>query len=159
MDFYGEVTDALEGSKIGPGWVKGVYPSYEFVKTSAENGELYVAVSDEAIAGALILNHDFNEGFAGVPWNVDAGPDQAAILHAFAVSPGHRGKGIGKAMLREIVKISRKKGDKAIRLDVLEENLPADRLYAAAGFCRIAKTKLYYHPIGERDFWMYEYAL
>ena len=159
MKFYGEVTDALKGSRKGPGWVKGVYPSYELVKTSAENGELYVAVLDEAIAGALILNHDSNEGFADVPWNVNAGPDQAAILHAFAVSPEYRGKGIGKDMLRQMVKSSREKGEKAIRLDVLVENIPADRLYEAAGFCRIAKKKLYYHPIGERDFWMYEYAL
>ena len=159
MDFYGEVIDALEGLRNGPGWVKGVYPSYEFVKASIENKELYVADKGAEIAGAAILNYCSNEGFQKVLWKVDADLNETAIVHAFAVSPRYRGRGTGKAMLRELFRIRREKGDRVLRLDVLAENTPAVSLYESVGFRRVVKTRLSYHPIGEREFWMYEYEL
>jgi ribosomal protein S18 acetylase RimI-like enzyme len=55
-------------------------------------------------------------------------------IHDFAVLPGHRGTGIGKALLAAIETEALKRGAGKITLEVLSGNHPAKRLYAAHGF-------------------------
>lgn len=55
-------------------------------------------------------------------------------IHDFAVLPGHRGTGIGKALLAAIEAEALKRGACKITLEVLSGNDPAKRLYAANGY-------------------------
>ena len=158
MDFYGEVIDALAGTEIRLGWARGVYPSYDLVNKSIQKKELFVAV-DQEIAGAMVLNYDANEGYTKTHWKTDAAPDKTAVIHAFAISPRVRGTGVGKTMLKGVFKICKARGDEAIRLDVLARNIPAAQLYEAVGFSFVDTTKMYYEPIGEQEFRLYEYKL
>ena len=55
-------------------------------------------------------------------------------IHDFAVVPGHRGAGIGRALLAAVEAEALKRGAIKITLEVLSGNDPAKRLYAANGF-------------------------
>ena len=55
-------------------------------------------------------------------------------IHDFAVVPGHRGAGIGRALLAAVEGEALKRGAIKITLEVLSGNDPAKRLYAANGF-------------------------
>ena len=54
-------------------------------------------------------------------------------IHDLAVLPGHRGRGIGKALLAAIEAEALKRGAVKITLEVLSGN-PARHLYAACGY-------------------------
>ncbi|MEO0143445.1 MAG: ribosomal protein S18-alanine N-acetyltransferase [candidate division WOR-3 bacterium] len=67
--------------------------------------------------------------------------DEGDIIHikSIAVHPDYRKMGIGKALLREIMKYQ-----KDIYLEVRVSNEPAIRLYESLGFRKIAILKSYY---------------
>lgn len=55
-------------------------------------------------------------------------------IHDFAVLPGHRGAGIGKAMLAAIEAEALKRGSIKVTLEVLSGNHAAKALYASQGY-------------------------
>ena len=55
--------------------------------------------------------------------------------------------------------LAREKGWKALRLDVLEDNVPAQRLYRRAGFVYIETKQIWYESTGLANFLLYEYAV
>ena len=48
---------------------------------------------------------------------------------------------------------------KAVRLDVLKGNVPAERLYKGMGFHYVSTVKLFYEDTGRVDFELYEYEV
>jgi ribosomal protein S18 acetylase RimI-like enzyme len=55
----------------------------------------------------------------------------------FYVKPGHRGRGIGLALMREAARLGRARGARFMRLDVETDNYDALRLYRRLGFRRL----------------------
>lgn len=55
-------------------------------------------------------------------------------IHDFAVMPGHRGTGIGKALMAAIEAEALKRGACKVTLEVLSGNTIAKALYAAMGY-------------------------
>jgi ribosomal protein S18 acetylase RimI-like enzyme len=55
-------------------------------------------------------------------------------IHDFAVVPGHRGAGIGRALLAAVEAEALKRGACKVTLEVLSGNDAAKRLYAANGY-------------------------
>ena len=55
--------------------------------------------------------------------------------------------------------LAREKGWRALRLDVLEDNVPAQRLYQRAGFVYIETKQIWYESTGLANFLLYEYAV
>lgn len=55
-------------------------------------------------------------------------------IHDMAVAPGHRGRGIGNALMRAVEAEAQRRGACKITLEVLEGNDSAKRLYAALGY-------------------------
>ena len=73
--------------------------------------------------------------------------DEAEIL-TLAVTPGARGKGLGRALLNAAIAEAQRRGAKAIFLEVGSDNPAALALYAALGFANVGSRKGYY---GGRD--------
>ena len=57
------------------------------------------------------------------------------------------------------MKIAEDMGLKALRLDVLEGNLPAERLYEKVGFQYAGSLNIFYEDTGWADFNLYEYEI
>lgn len=158
-EFYHAVTDTLQGAQYTPGWIKGVYPSYDYLKDSIEKKELWIGILDDQIVSAMIVNHDGNESYANAEWMAKADPGQITVIHALGVLSDYSRKGIAKEMVAWVIAEAGKAGQKAVRLDVLKGNLPAERLYTGVGFQYIDTIQMYYADTGWTDYLLYEYLL
>ncbi|MCL2508964.1 MAG: GNAT family N-acetyltransferase [Oscillospiraceae bacterium] len=157
--FYHDLIDSMQDAEYRPKWEKDVYPSRQFIYDSIARNELIATVMDGEIAGAMVVNHDCAEAYDKAAWKTDANRDQAAVIHILAVAARHQGRGLAKKMVAYAVDDSRKKGMKAIRLDVLAQNKPAHHLYISAGFAYIGTVQIFYEDTGLTDFMLYEFVL
>lgn len=157
--FYHELIDMMEGSEFHPRWEKFVYPSDDFIRSSIERGELYVGLLIGEIVGAMSVNGEGTEGYEGAPWGVNAARGEFSVIHALGVLPSHHGRGFARGLVATAKDVARGLGHKALRLDVLDGNLPAVKLYESEGFRFVSRVKLFYEDTGLTDFLLYEYAL
>ena len=67
-----------------------------------------------------------------------AGRDDIAVLWDIRVHPDHRRSGIGTALFAEVVKWSRQKSCKYLKIETQNINVPACRFYAKQG-CRLGE--------------------
>lgn len=113
---------------------KASFPSpwsrYSFVNEVMKNSFAYyiVAVSDKNVVG-----------YAGM-WLI---LDEAHIT-SVAVHPHHRGNGIGRALMQEMVRRAAMMGINKMTLEVRPSNTAARHLYATLGFIERGVRKGYY---------------
>ena len=157
--FYHKLIDMMEGAEFHPRWEKCVYPSDDFLRSSIERGELYVGMLGEEIAAAMVINGEGADGYDGAPWRVRAADGEFSVIHALGVLPPHHGRGFARELVAAAKEIARSRGHRALRLDVLNGNLPAVKLYESEGFRFVSRVKLFYEDTGLTDFLLYEYAL
>jgi [ribosomal protein S18]-alanine N-acetyltransferase len=94
------------------------------------SGNHYVAVvEDDAVIG-----------YAGLV----VAPPHEAWVNNMAVRRDHQRRGIGRALLEELLRIAREHGVRHTLLEVAADNTPAQALYDAYGFETIAVRKNYY---------------
>ena len=67
-------------------------------------------------------------------------PKPVHYIHALAVKPEHRGKGIGAALVRHAMQLGKDAGQRGLHLDVLSDN-PAVEFYRALGMECLAETR------------------
>ncbi|MGQ0777385.1 MAG: ribosomal protein S18-alanine N-acetyltransferase [Pseudonocardiales bacterium] len=74
-----------------------------------------------------------------------------AEIHTLAVDPVHQGRGIGRALLRALL---RHAAGATVFLEVRTDNEAAIALYRSEGFAVIATRRRYYRPSGADAFTM-----
>lgn len=158
-DFYYSLIDAMENARYKPGWKRDVYPTSEFLKNSVENGELYIGEIDGVTASCMVLNHECNDGYKSVKWSVDAEKSELLVIHALGVHPDYSGKGIAKQMVQNALETARKNKIKTIRLDVLDGNLPAEKVYTKMGFVYRDTVTMFYEDTGFTSYKLFEYIV
>lgn len=156
QEFYHELIPQMQAYPYYPTWIVGVYPDDDYLKTLTENGQVFLGLENGRAIGVVVLNHQPNEGYEDVPWQVSAGDDEVVILHLLGVLPEYWGKGFSDELLDFAAELSRSQGQKAIRLDVMEANLPAKKLYERNGYREIETIEMYYESTGRTGFTMYE---
>lgn len=62
-------------------------------------------------------------------------------------------------MVQYAIGTARSQGCRALRLDVLGGNVPAERLYTGQGFARRGTVRMFYDDTGWTDYGLYEYLL
>ena len=159
IKFYYDLIESMRDAEFRPKWEKDVYPTRDFIQNSIKNGELYIGIIDGDIVGAMVINQENNDGYHAVKWNVQADNGEIAVLHILAVSPRRQRQGLAKKMVDYAINACKSNGIKALRLDVLISNVPAQKLYAEHGFAYIATVQLYYEDTGLMDFMLYELPL
>ena len=157
--FYYDVIDGFQTYEFKPMWEKDIYPSREQLKTSIGLGEYYMGLLGEKMVCGMIMNHSWNDGYDSCPWRVDAKREEVTVLHALGVLCGYTGRGFAKALVSYAIAEAKKNGGKAMRLDVLEGNIPANRLYEAFGYEKISTLSLFYDDTGWMNFELYELAI
>jgi ribosomal protein S18 acetylase RimI-like enzyme len=140
-------------------WIYGKHPTDEMIKTYIENKELYLLMDGESIAGmtALVMHQD--NDYKNIVWDIGLENTEVSTLHILAVCPEYRGRKLGRKILEETIKLSRQNGKKAVRLDVLRSNVPAQRMYEESGFKYKGIQRLYAENTGWTDFLYYEKIL
>jgi GNAT superfamily N-acetyltransferase len=154
--FYCDLINSMQDIEFKPAWKMGVYPTEQSLQDSIAEQTLYVAYMGDCLVGAMILNHDCANEYYDANWRVDAKKEEFLVIHLLAVSLSHQRKGIARQMILDAVKICKKNSIKAIRLDILGYNKPAEKLYSSMGFHYIETLKLFYEDTGLTDFHLYE---
>lgn len=158
-DFYFKLIDDMQNCEYHPKWQKGVYPEEKNLKAAIECGELYIGLLDNEILSAMIVNHSCTDGYEAAAWPSDATGDEVAVIHTLGVMPAYSGLGLAKQMVHEAMDMAKRGGSKVVRLDVLEGNLPAEKLYKRIGFKFVERVQLFYEDTGLCNFDLYEYRL
>ena len=157
--FYHSLIDALEGAEYTPAWKKDIYPAPEDLRNAIARGWLFYGRENGRIAASMVLNHQYNEKYNGAAWKVDAAPEEILAVHLLGVHRDFTGHGFGKEMVRYAFALARSTGVKAVRLDVLKGNLPAEKLYESLGFEYITTLPMFYEDTGWMEFELYEYRI
>ncbi len=71
--------------------------------------------------------------------------DSAEIVNV-AVVPDYTRRGIGKQLLAQVLSDLATRGVKRVTLEVAQDNVPAQKLYAQAGFVQAGVRKNFYGP-------------
>lgn len=106
-----------------------MHPSDNMIDNYINNGEMYIMKDDEKIVGMM------------------------------AVTPAYQKKGIAKDLISYVESIAKKNGKKAVRLDALDTNTKARRLYENEGYQFCGISKIHTDNLGIADFYMYEKIL
>ena len=154
---YWTLIDQEQDEPSFPHWKKGIHPSDGMIQDSINTGQLYVLSDGDEIAACVIANDEKVDGYADAPWQVDS--DEVMVLHVLAVHPDHRGKGLARRLVKNVIEQGRKARKKVLRLDVIENNTTAEKLYQKLGFRYIQTKRLYYDVVGEMTFKLYERVL
>mgnify|MGYP000802467617 FL=1 len=111
------------------------------------------------MASAMILNHECNDGYQDITWPAALPPASITLIHALGVHPEYAGQHIGRRMVEFAADKAKTAGQKALRLDVLKGNTPAEKLYTRFGFQSRSVVRMYYEDTGWTDYEVYEYLL
>ena len=140
-------------------WVYGKHPTDEALRSFIENGEMYLLADGGTVAGMVAIVMHQGTDYEDIPWTEKLENDQVATLHLLAVCPEYRGRTLGNTILELAGELAKQQGKRAIRLDVLESNLPARYLYEKNGFIFRGKEHWYAENTGWTDFLLYEKPL
>ena len=125
-----------------------VYPPARMVRDAADDGGLIVAKDGDRIVAACILNRSPDDAYLEARWLTDLSEGEFLVLHALRVSPDHRGMGLAGRLLDKVADIARAREFRSVRLDCLEGNEGAFRLYESHGFVRTDVVTITYEDIG-----------
>ena len=159
MNNYKIMSEAPGQLEAGAGWVVGIYPDDEMIKSAIANNEYFVVEEEGTIYGGMSLNTEFTEGYEKVKWKSDAQEGEFLSIHALGVMPEARGRGFAKQLVHFAIDYAKKHFYKAIRIDVYAVNVAAKKLYPSLGFDFVDQLELYYEDTGLADYLMYEYIV
>ena len=131
---YDKVTLYLTENVNYPKWKYGCYPSADSVKKAISDGVQFMCTEESKVLGAFILNDNPEGTYEKGDWTTDLKKGEYLVIHTLASDPDFSNRGIGKFMVNYSVSYAKEYGFKAVRLDVVPENIPARRLYEKLGF-------------------------
>ena len=158
LKFYHRIIESIRDSDFKPKW-NNEYPNLEFIEKSIKKEELYIYTKNNIIISSLILNDSFDVDYSYVNWSFNAKLDEITVMHAFAIDSKFRGKGLGRKIFDEIKDITMANNKKTIRIDVIDGNVGAQKVYEHLGFEYIGCAETNQYPIGPEKFHLYEYVL
>lgn len=156
LEFYRNIIFSIENSEFKPEW-SDAYPDLEFIENSILNETMYVYSSDNGIDACVVVNNEFGEGYDDVKWHVNAEASQIIVIHAFAVNS--KGKGIGREILNQIEKTAIKNNRKTMRIDIIDGNEGARKVFESLGFEYVDSVEAFHDAVGLKTFHLYEKIL
>jgi len=100
----------------------------DFAECAAVGVPFLVAVERGSVAGYVVGQ---------------AAADEGEILN-LGVAPAHRGRGVGHALVEQMLALLGERGAHVAYLEVRESNTAARRLYESLGFREVARRRRYY---------------
>ncbi len=132
--FYDEVVLWLDNHINYPKWMYKEYPSEISARAMTKEGSQYICLNGDKIVGAFVLNIDPQGNYQKGDWQRKLKDGEYMILHALAISPDCQGQGIGSKVVEFCINKAKEDGYKALRVDIVPGNIPAQKLYEKYGF-------------------------
>ena len=132
--FYDQVVLNLCENINYPKWSYKQYPSEDSARTMTQAGVQFMCVDGDEVIGAFVLNDDPQGKYENAIWSRTLARGDYMVCHTLAIAPLQKGKGVGRQMVEYCVDYAKNHGYKAIRLDVVPDNIPARKLYEKCGF-------------------------
>lgn len=121
------------------GWKRGVYPTRQTAEAALARNDLFVMTDDAGtVLGAVILNQQQVDVYAGAPWEFDAPPEQVMVMHTLVIDPICRGKGLGRTFEQFYVSYAKAQNCPYLRIDTNARNTAARQFYQNLGYREIA---------------------
>jgi RimJ/RimL family protein N-acetyltransferase len=133
-EFYDRIVLWLDQHVNYPKWLYKVYPSEISVREMTADGSQFVCEEDGTIIGAFVLNTDPQGSYNKGSWKQNLPDGSYLVLHSLAIDPFMHGKGLGTEVINFCVDKAMEEGYKALRVDIVPDNIPARRLYEKNGF-------------------------
>lgn len=156
--FYHSVIDEMQHLPTFPYWEKDIYPTDESLRGYIGRRELKLIVIDGEIAAAAALGGKLDAGGA-IDWPSGATENEHASVNMVAVHPRFAHRGLAKQLILHFQTLARERGLRALRLDVTDNNIPAQKLYAGLGFQYVDEMTEIYDDGSSIRFFLYEYIL
>ncbi len=152
IDMYEEVVRLMNENGIYQ-WGED-YPGPDLLRRDLEKGDLYLLMKEGKIAGAVVLNEEYEPEYNQISWQDRSG--KFLVVHRLCVDPSFQGQGISKILLDEIEEFAKERGYNSIRLDTYIPNEKAMNLYENQGYERRGK---FYFPTHQQPFMAFEKIL
>ena len=120
---------------------------------------LYIACIGSKTAGAMILKHEPEEGYKNGRWLTEDDYQHIYVIYTLAVHPDFLKCGVATELLMFAERAARREQCISIRLDVVKDNIPAERLYQKCGYQLAGTVSLGYEAYGLPWFHLYEKIL
>ena len=156
--FYHSIIDEMQHLPWFPCWEKGVYPTDESLQGYLDRGEMRLMIIDGEIAAAAALGGRLDCA-PEVHWPSEAAENEYATVNMVAVHPRFGRQGLAKQMVSHLMKLARKRELRALRLDVVDINEPAKRLYTVLGFQYVISETTVFDDGSSLNFELYECIL
>lgn len=158
LQFYNGVINSIRCSEFKPKWNSN-YPDLDYIKTSIEDGELFVCSENDTIIACVVMNNRFSPEYGEIKWIEDVKSEEVTVIHTFAVDSNFSGKGIGKQIFNQIREKSIKNNRKSIRIDIIDGNIGAQKVFESFGFEYIDTVEIFHDAVGLKKFHLYELVL
>lgn len=158
--FYDTVITEMKDSPFNPDWNMEYYPDGGYITSSLKNKQMIGMTDDTGrLISCMVINHELEGDFDDSVWNVKVSWEEVIAIHTFGVLPEYHSKGISRQMLDYVIEYAKSEGYKAIRLDVMPGNIPAEKLYIRYGFSFIGNFTEIWDDGTEEEFKVYELKL
>ena len=156
QSIYADIIEKTADMEKYARWKKDLHPTDASIMEYIRHGDMYQYMIGDEIAGVFAVTMEQGEDYHGITWEIDAKDTEAAVVHILGVNPGYQRQGIGGQMIEWALELARKQGKKAVRLDALASNVPAQHLYLNKGFVYCGMRNQYAENTGWTDFYFYE---
>ncbi len=156
---YIEVIEHTNDMSIHARWIYGQHPTDTLIQSYIDRQEMYLYMDGKNIAGMTAVTMYQGADYHEIGWSQNLNDDEVVSLHILAVTSEYQGKGVSEKMMEAIISLAMENRKKAIRLDTLASNIPAQHMYEKLGFAYRGKQNLYAENTGWTDFLYYELPL
>lgn len=156
INLYKLVIDQIKDNRYNPEWIFGKYPKEENIVKPLEANEVIVGEINSEIVSAMVVNHNTNEGYDEVKWNVITSDDNIYFIHLVAVNQNFTNRGIAKQMLNYVFNMARDESIKSIRLSLNINNSNIENLYLKQGFEYVDTITVLIEDRGFKTFKLFE---
>lgn len=140
--FYDKVVKYLDEHINYPKWMYKSYPSEAYVRDMTVEDSQYICMEEDKLIGAFVLNSDPQGNYQKGKWSSFIPDGEYLIVHALAIDPELQAMGLGSDIIGFCIEETKRRGLRAIRLDIVPGNIPAKKLYEKNGFSYIGDEDL-----------------
>lgn len=156
-EFYDGLVKFMDDSGANfPKWRYKIYPSTDYATANAKLGTQFICVEAGKIIATFALHENPEGAYEKAAWSKNLARGEYLVLHGLAIAPEFQRHGLGRKIVDFCANYAKNKNYRAIRLDIVPENFPAQKLCERCGFKFVGAVDLERGVPGIPKFCLYE---